>query len=356
MSSPLALSDVSAVRVFPYAGDRNEWDGFVRRTADGTFFHLIGWKNVLEQAFGFTSRYLVARRDGRIVGVLPLFELGSRISGRCLLSVPFAVEGGVCGEDAEARRALEVEALTLCAQRTAAYVELRDGCNGTAFEVRKALYYRFRRVIHPTDDENMAAIRRKQRRMIRVGQQSGLTSRVRADDLSAFYDLYARSVRHLGTPVFPERYFQLFLEQFPDECVLLTVQREGRSVAGVLSFFFNDTVLPYYAGSHRDFFRYAINDFMYWELMCYARARGARVFDFGRSKMGSGAFDFKCHWGFEPEPLRYRVHVRDDRALPDRSMNSSRVQLLKSAWARLPLGLTKFLGPFFIRRYGAFYT
>ncbi len=339
-----------------FAGDREEWDDFVRRTPGGTFFHLIGWRDVLEDCFRFRSCYLLARRAAEIVGVLPLCELRSALSGRCLLSLPFAVEGGICSADDEARRALEDAVLRLSRDRGARYLELRDGLDGAKFQMREGLYYRFRRPLLASDEENLAAIPRKQRRMVRVGQQSGLEARVDAGDLDVFYDLYARSVRQLGTPVFPRRYFRRLLDQFPDDSCLLTVRYEGTPVAGVLSFFFNDTVLPYYAGSRHEFFRYAVNDFMYWELMRYARGRGARTFDFGRSKKGTGAYDFKCHWGFEPEPLRYRVYSPNNAPVDGHTASDGHVQFLRQAWRRLPLPMTKFLGPFFIRRFGAYYT
>lgn len=333
-----------------------EWDAFVRGTPGGTFFHLTGWKDVLERAFGFRSCYLGARRDGAMVGALPLFELRSILGGTTLLSVPFAVEGGICAVDDEARRALDATALNLYRERKAKHLELRDGLEAAEFQVREGLFYGFKRELKPTDEENMAAIPRKQRRMVRVGQQSGLTSRAGFDDLDAFHDLYARSVHQLGTPVFPRRYFQLLCERFPEECALLTVRHGDTPVAAVLSFFFNDTVMPYYAGSRREYFRQAVNDFLYWELMRYARERGCTAFDFGRSKKGTGAYDFKCHWGFDPQPLRYRVYVPAGQAAVERSMSSEGMQFLRKAWTRLPLGLTKLLGPPLIRRFGALYT
>jgi FemAB-related protein (PEP-CTERM system-associated) len=356
---PTSLSErheAGATQVRGYAGEVEDWDRFVRTTPGGTFFHLIGWKDVLEQAFGFESHYLTALRAGAIVGVLPLFELRPTFARGCLLSLPFAVEGGICAADEDARRALEEAALVLSRERGVRYLELRDGLDGNGFHIREGLYFRFRRPLMASDEENFAAIRRKQRRMVRVGQQSGLTARVSPDDLDAFYDLYACSVRSLGTPVFPYRYFRLFLERFPQDCVLLTVRHNGTPAAAVLSFFFNDTVLPYYAGSRSEFFRYAVNDFMYWELMRHARQRGARVFDFGRSKKGTGAYEYKCHWGFEPEPLRYRVYVQDGGPAPDHSASDGSVQLLRRVWKQLPLPITKLVGPFLLRRYGAYYT
>jgi FemAB-related protein (PEP-CTERM system-associated) len=346
----------AAVTIHPYRDEAPAWDAFVRRTPGGTFFHLSGWKAIIEESFGFRTRYLIARRAEAITGVLPLVELRSVTGRRSLLSLPFAVEGGVCADNSESQRALELAALDLGRSIGATSIELRDGLSAPEFRVREGLYYRFRRALHPSDEENMAAIPRKQRRMVRVGQQSGLRARIDPNDFDAFYDLYARSVRQLGTPVFPAHYLRRFLRQFPDDCVILTVRHDDTPVAAVMTFFFGDTVLPYYSGSRREYFKHAINDFMYWELMRHAVERGARVFDFGRSKKGTGAFDFKSHWGFAPEPLRYRNATTAPEAIVERSTSDRNLQMLRAAWQRVPLPLTKLIGPFFIRHFGAYYT
>lgn len=345
-----------AISVTPYDGDHAAWDAFVRQTPGGTFFHLSAWKNIIEESFAFKTRYLTAHRAGRLCGVLPLVELRSIVGRRALLSLPFAVEGGVCAVDTDSQRALELAALEIGRAIGATTIELRDGLAAPEFDVREGLYYRFRRPLHPTEEENMSAIPRKQRRMVRVGQQSGLVASTDPNDFDAFYDLYARSVRQLGTPVFPAHYMRRFLQHFPDDCIVLTVRHEATPVAAVMSFFFGDTVLPYYSGSRREYFKHAVNDFMYWELTRVALQRGARVFDFGRSKKGTGAFDFKVHWGFQPEPLRYRVASNGAAPAVQRSANDQKLQMLRAAWQRLPLPVTKLVGPFFIRHFGAFYT
>jgi FemAB-related protein (PEP-CTERM system-associated) len=348
------VSGATQVEIFDGAG--GEWDGFVEQASHATFFHLWGWRDVLQTAFGFRTHYLAARRDGRLVGVLPLCEVPAGLRGRCLLSLPFAVEAGVCAGDDAARGALDAAALGLSASLGAAYLELRDGLAGDGCRVREGVYYRFRRPLYATDAENFAAIPRKQRRMVRVGQRHGLVADTAAADVHVFHDLYARSVHRLGTPVFSSRYFALLLRAFPGRCVLLTVSAAGRPVAAVLSFLFRDTIMPYYAGSRRELFRQAVNDVMYWELMRFACRRGLRSFDFGRSKQGTGAFDFKRHWGFAPEPLRYRVYGRDQRPPVPRTVDDAGVRLLRWGWRRMPLGLTKVIGPALLRRFGALYT
>ncbi len=342
--------------VSPYAGDGAAWDAFVRRTPGGTFFHLIGWKRVLEQTYGFRSHYWLARRAGEVVGVLPLFEVHAPFMDRCLLSTPFAVEAGVCAVDAEARAALDAAALAVASATRAGYLELRDGCDTPGFRLREGLYFRFRRALGADDAADLAATPAKRRYMIRLGQRHGLRIRIDPGDLATVHHLFAHTARRFGTPVIPFRHFRALQAAFPDDSAVVTVHHEHQPVAGALLLFFGDTVVPYYVGSRRDAFRWAVNDFLYWELMRYARERGARVFDFGRSKVGTGAFLYKRLWGFEPEPLRYRVWTRSANAVPGRSSADPGVQWLQRLWRRLPLSLTKLLGPPIVARYGPYFT
>lgn len=334
---------------------RDEWEEFVRAAPAATFFHRRGFTQALEEVFGFRTRLLGARRDGRLVGVLPLCELTPPLGRPRLLSLPFAVEAGIAALDDDARAALERAAISLGREREARDLELRDGLGGAAFHVRDDVYCRFRRRLSACDDENFASIPRKQRRMIRRGQASGLRACVERD-AAVFYDLYAHAQRRLGTPVLPRPWFDGLLRHFPEDAVVLVVRRGETPVAAVLSFFFRDSVLPYYAGSRDQDFRYGVNDFMYWELMRLACRRGARRFDFGRSRRGSGAFQYKRHWGFEPEPLRYRIHSLGHAAPRRRGLDDAPMRLLSWGWRRLPLSLTKKLGPAFSRHFAPYFT
>jgi FemAB-related protein (PEP-CTERM system-associated) len=316
---------------------------------DATFFHRAGWQRAVERTFGYRSRCLTARRGDRVVGVLPLFQVPTLPWGRALVSAPQAVYGGPAAEDPDGREALVRHARLLGERLGARYVEYR---NRTPLEglPGKDLYVTFRRPILATSDENMAAIPRNQRRSIRIGLKSGLTSEVgREDLLDPFYTLYSHSVRNLGTPVFPRSLFENLLLEFETECRILVVRHETRPVAAVLTFFDRGEVLPYYGGALRDAFRLGVNDFMYWSLLCYGMENGYKIFDFGRSKRGSGSFDFKRHWGFEPTPLHYQYELLRQRALPDLSPRNPKFSIAIEMWKRMPLWLSRRLGPAIVR-------
>jgi FemAB-related protein (PEP-CTERM system-associated) len=332
------------MEIRPLTTETVEWDAFVRSNAHGSPFHLLAWRRVVETAFGHRPHYLMAAGPDRVEGVLPLFETRGLLGGRGLVSVPYGVYGGVCAASPEARAALLEAAARLARERRADYVELRHRRGQQGDLPTKSLYVTFARPISADPEENMAAIPRKQRRMIRQGAKLGLRAEFGLQHLDAFYEVYAESVRNLGSPVFPRALFRAIAEEFKQDCELLTVWRDGRLLAGVLTLLYEDQALPYYGGALREALQFAVNDFMYWELMCRVAAAGYRVFDFGRSREGTGPYHFKRHWGFEPEPLPYQYILRRG-GIPNMSPSNPKMRLAIAAWKRLPFAVTKTLGP-----------
>lgn len=331
------------------APDDPRWDQAAASHPDATFFHLGGWARVLERTFAYRSHSLVATKDGRVCGLLPLFLVRTLPFGRSLVSIPLAVYGGPCADDPQTARALIARAQAVADDMKVRYLELRNQTAVDGLPV-KDLYVTFRKPIHSDPEKNMEAIPRKQRRMIRQGEKFGLTSTVGgAELLDKFYRIYAHSVSRLGSPVYPRTLFARLLKEFGPSCRILAVHHEGRMVAGVMTFFFRDQVIPYYGGALRDAFRYAANDFMYWQLMCHGAEHGYSVFDFGRSKEGTGPYDFKRHWGFEPTPLPYQYHLVRQKTMPDLSPKNPKFSLAIEAWKRMPLWLTRSLGPQLVR-------
>ena len=337
------------VQVRPLTTETVEWDAFVRGVPTGSPFHLVAWKRAVEAAYGHRAHYLMAVAGDRIEGVLPLFEVRGLLGGRALVSVPYAVYGGICATGPAAADALLRAATDLARRIGARYVELRHRATQALDLPTKALYVTFARPIFETDEENLAAIPRKQRRMTRQGVKHGLRAELGREHLEAFWRVYAHSVHALGSPVFHPRLFAAIGAEFGKDAELLTIWKDDRMVAGVLTLLHEDCVLPYYGGALHEALPYAVNDFMYWELMSHVARRGYRTFDFGRSREGTGAYHFKRHWGFEPTPLPYQYVLLDGAAMPNLSPSNPKMRLAVDAWKRLPFGVTTRLGPMLTR-------
>jgi FemAB-related protein (PEP-CTERM system-associated) len=197
----------------------------------------------------------------------------------------------------------------------------------------------------------MLAIPRKQRAMVRKGMKHELVGELDGG-VERFFPIYSDSVRRLGTPVFGRRYFEALMTEFGRDCEVLTVTRDGEPVSSVLSFYFRDQVLPYYGGGTEQAREVAGYDFLYWDLMRRACERGYRVFDYGRSKVGTGSYSFKKNWGFEPEPLHYEYHLVRAKAVPDINPLNPKYRLFIAAWKHLPLPVANLLGPMISRGLG----
>lgn len=333
------------------AADRVRWDAFVRGCPQASFFHLADWQHVIEQVFRHRTHFLYAERAGDIVAVLPLAEIRSRLFGHALISLPFCAYGGIAGE-ADAAQALEAEAEGLARSLGVAHLEYRNREPRHADWPHQDLYCTFRKPLLPDVDANLQAIPRKQRAMVRKGIGNGLVATVDAD-ARRFFALYADNVLRHGTPALPRRYFELLLEVFGEQCEILTVtDTTGRPLSSVLSFYFRDEVLPYYAGDFAPARVLAANDFKYWALMRRACERGCRVFDFGRSKVGTGPWSFKKNWGFEPQPLAYEYRLYKRDSVPQNNPMNPRYRGLIALWRRLPLPVANFIGPHIVRNLG----
>ena len=332
--------------------DEAAWDAFVLAQDDATFFHRSGWRRIIESCFRRKCYFYLAEQDGEIAGVLPLVHIRSSLFGNSLISTGFYVYGGPVARSDTAHSALDEAAWNLAQELGVAYLEYRNQRRMRPDWVCKDdLYVTFKRPIDPDPEVNMKAIPRKQRAMVRKGLKSGLEAVIDAD-ARTFFPLYSESVRNLGSPVYAKPLYGALLEEFGDDCDILTVVHDGRPVSSVLSFYFRDEVLPYYGGGKIEARRVAANDFMYWSLMEHARLRGCKSFDFGRSKVSTGPYAFKKNWGFESRPLYYEYRLAPGRDVPDVNPMNPKYRLMVATWKRLPLPFANWLGPRISRSLG----
>jgi len=320
------------------------WNAYVNQHPEATFFHLAQWKGVLESAFGHKTYFLLAEDETGVLGVLPLAQVKSLLFGNSLVSTPFCVYGGVLADSDEIHEALINRACDLADDLGVDYLEIRNRTQKNKDWPYKPLYYTFRKEIADNEEDNLKAIPRKQRAVVRKSLVQDLDATF-GSDLDRFYTAYSTSVRNLGTPVFSKKYFKLLLEAFPEQSDTLTITKDDTLVASVMNFYFRDEVLPYYGGGTEHARNLKGNDFMYWELMCESIKRGLKVFNYGRSKEGTGSFSYKKNWGFEPQPLFYEYYLVKATEVPDINPLNPKYQLMIKTWKKLPLAVSQIIGP-----------
>lgn len=330
-------------------GEEDKWDRFVTSSPSGTLFHLSGWKTVVEKVLGHRSFCLMARNERGISGVFPISWVRNKLFGDSLVSMPLGVYGGICADDKDSYFSLLKAGSDLASRLGVKYLEMRNRTEPFPTQLPgRDLYVTFTQDLSAGPEKLLQRLPRDTRYAVRKSLKAGLDW---VEDLSLpeFYEIYARSVHRLGTPVFSRDLFARLQSEFPKQWKLFGVRKGKTAIAGVLCFYFRDQVMPYYGGSLPEFYKDSPNNFMYWNLMCQSHREGFRWFDFGRSKRGTGSFSFKTAWSMEVTELPYRYQLVSAKEVPQLSSIDQKFQLPVTLWKKMPFAWTKILGPRLIR-------
>ncbi len=341
-----------ATRVEAFAPEMSaDWEAFVDSRPEATLFHGQRWRDVILRTFKHGDRSLVARRGDRVVGVLPLFEVSSIFFGTSLISVPFGVYGGLLIEDEEAGRSLIEAAGEVARKRKAKYVELRHLERPLEGLPTTDIYFTFIADV-PEDEEGcLQRIPRKGRAEVRKSlADESLSFAIDELDLKEFHRLFSINKRKLGSPLFPSSLFWHVRNIYGEDVSILSVKREGKTIAAVMSFIHRDVIMPYYSGTAPGAEQFRASNYMYYQLMVWASKRGLKRFDFGRSRENTGAFSFKKHQGFEPTRLSYDYVLNTAAEVPSLNPSNPKYQLAKKAFATMPIWMAQKLGSWLVKR------
>ncbi|MDZ7289556.1 MAG: FemAB family PEP-CTERM system-associated protein [candidate division KSB1 bacterium] len=341
---------VEGMKITTLESETKLWDDFVHGQATARGPHLSGWKRVIEETFGHTCIYLMASGNGQVRGVLPLVHMRSRLFGSFLVSIPFLNYGGIVSEDPIVRKNLFDFACALAAERRAEYVELRH--ESPLLENLPTKQHKVAMLLDlPDKSEGLwNRFKPKLRSQIRKPMKEGLVARIgREEELGNFYEVFTANMRDLGTPVYSKNFFATILKHFPDSSWIASVSLNKRPLAAGFLFGFRDTLEIPWASSLRRYNHLAANMLLYWSVLEFAIQQGYQRFDFGRSSPGEGTYKFKEQWGAQPVPLHWQYWLGNGTQLPNLSPTNSKYHLAISVWQKLPLFLTRWIGPAIVR-------
>ncbi|MEZ5964988.1 MAG: FemAB family PEP-CTERM system-associated protein [Planctomycetota bacterium] len=327
-------------------GEDARWDAWIRAHPEGSFFHLSGWRKVVEETFHHQPHYLVAERGRKWEGVFPMFFTRGPFLGSNLVSVPYAVYGGILSESDAAARSLRDYAERLGRRLRAGYVEMRHDAQRFDDLPTSDLYVTFRKQVAGSGDDILATIPKRARAEVRRARDKFGLSFAESTDLDEFYHLFQVNKRKLGSPPLPKRWFAALVDEFGRDVVLHIVRLPGGpSIAAVMSFRLGETLFAYYSGALHEHYKTGVNDFIYFKIMEWCALNGVRTFDFGRSRRDTGPANFKRNMGFEAEPLHYEyLLLADGAALPRFHPGNPRLSLPRRVWSAMPGFMTTRLG------------
>lgn len=326
------------------------WERFVETHEECGNYHRWGWKQVIERSFRWPTFYLMAENDGRVCGILPLVWQKSRLFGSFFTSLPFVNSGGVVAETHEAKEALVAQAVNIAKRNGAKYLELRQRTDPGLSLPTKTHKVAMVLPLQANSEAMMAALPHKVRTDLRKSIKTGLEAQFGgAEFLDIFYDVFAKNMRELGTPVYARKLFAEIFEAFPNDTYICVVRYQGKPVAVSFLSEYKGAIEALWSSSLYNFSHLKPNMFLYWSILCFAGAKGFRIFDFGRSSVGSGTHRFKKQWGTTEIPLHWAYWVPEGSPLPELNNENPRYQMAIRIWQKLPLPITKLMGPPIVR-------
>jgi FemAB-related protein (PEP-CTERM system-associated) len=326
------------------------WDNYVGHHSDTTIFHRAGWKGLIERSMGYPGSYLMALENGQIVGIYPLFILSTRLFGTMGISLPFVNYGGIAADCLEVERLLTDEAETIGRAAGCSYIELRQ-----RYPLKSELPATDRKVVSviplQEDPERVfSRLHQNVRNKIRKTQKNGVTVQQGAEYLSEFYRIYSRNLRDLGTPVLTRRFFEAVVETFPHNVRVYLAIRYGKTIGAKVVLVDRDTCYFVWSATIREDLCYAPVHALNWKAIEDACSDGCKRIDFGRSTTESSHHNFKKYWGVESQTLPWVYQLLDCNQIPGLHKENQKFAAAIALWKRLPLFLSRILGPAIARR------
>lgn len=326
------------------------WDAFVASCPASTFYHTTAFRAILERCFPVRCRSLAATSDGSLIGVLPVVHQKSLLFGNRVTSSPFTTYGGPLGHAEGVAPALLRAATEWAEGLGARVVEVRAR---DALELppddRWAVVPRKATMIVDVDqtpDQLLASFSANRRNKVRRTLRGELAYQDGGLELvGAFYDIYARNMRDLGTPAYPRSFLEALVERSDGRYRIALVRADGVPAAGAVAGRWGDTLELPLISSLRELENLYPSTFLYWSAMNQARDAGAKRLDLGRSTPGSGTHAFKAQFGATEHPLPWAYWTPHGGAPPSLNKENEKFKLFIEVWRRLPLWVANRLGP-----------
>lgn len=331
--------------------DENDtWNRYVDSNPAASMYHRAEWKDLIHNVFGHECYYFYAHgNNGKVIGILPLVRLKSRLFGDFMISMPYFNYGGAIANSLSIEQKL-INAANNCAKQLGInHIEYRDDIAREELQVRSE---KVNMILSLPDNHNdlWKTFPSKLRSQIKRSQREEIKITFGGEEcLEDFYAVFARNMRDLGTPVYGKTFFRKILQYFAKHSRIVVIHMRNRPVAAAFLLGYKDTLEIPWASTIKDVNHLSINMLLYWEVLTFAIENRYRYFDFGRSSKESGTFRFKQQWGAKPKQLFWHYWLAENIELPKLNPDNPKYALAINIWKKLPIGITKWLGPLIVK-------
>ena len=337
--------------------DYARWDEYVKSHSLSSPYHLTAWKRAVEIAYGHQTHYLMAIENNNIVGILPIVSVKTPLLVHELCSLPFCDLGGILAESNTVYEFLLQSALDLVKQLKADKLSLRQTQSSTVSEqeaeaLSPGTKVRMILALPESSQALLEGFKSKLRSQVRKSEKNGVSYALR-DDIeakAAFYKVMQINMRQLGSPVHSRKWFESVMNAYQSDAKLFVAIFDNKIVGGSILLLCNEVATVPWASTLPEYNRLAPNMALYWAMLEYAADHRFKRFDFGRSSIGEGTYNFKKQWGARPVPLDWQVFNNQGSKVEQSAGPSNIRERVAKIWSGLPAPVTNAAGPM-LRKY-----
>ncbi|MFC1694920.1 FemAB family XrtA/PEP-CTERM system-associated protein [Pseudomonadota bacterium] len=331
------------------ASNEGRWNDYVTEHAT-TVTDLSGWRRVLKNTYGMQSHVITVEEHGAIAGTLVLFEIKHPVFGHYLTTGAFATDGGLYFDRPEAIDLLTGEARRLADKLQVDYLLIRT----RGLQIKGFLqdtHYKSAVIDLRSGEDSLwrSTLRAKTRNQVRKGINEGFTIHTGHEQVFDFYRVFSEHMRDLGSPVHSLKLYKNIIRYLGDHARFIVVKEGKELVAGALLLEINGIAMNLHTVALKKYNRRCPNYLLYWDMIKSSCERGNSVFDMGRSEAESTNLKFKTNWGAQVVELNYNYYMRNHEEVPYLDPRNPRYRWPIAIWRKLPVPLTRFLGPYLIR-------
>ncbi len=329
--------------------DTAAWDAYVQKSPNGLPLHLSSWRDVMRRTYGYKTPYLLARRHGRVVGVMPLFQVNSLLFGRKLSTMP----GGLCADDEATAASLIAGATTLARKQRARKLIIQDTRQDWPKPDLNTSTQHVHWLVDVTVGEETLwkALHGNIRRQVRLARKNDLRIAIERDGvlLDDFYAVFSAFAHSVGTPVFGRNFLANIIDVFPGGFNIAVVYLEDRPIGGYFQLEMGQHMIGMWGATLRDYLQLRPVYLAYWEMLADAANSGFSVLDMGRSPVDTNMSKFKGQWGGVSGPVYQQVLAlgkqESAESMATQANSSGLFQTVRDLWPKLPFAVAQFAGP-----------
>lgn len=327
----------------------SQWDEYANSMQQANAYHSYCWRKIITQSFSHPSYYFAAYTGDRIVGILPVFWLNSKLFGSFGVSVPFFNYGGPLANSQTIAQKLMDAAAEVASTNQFSHLEIRTTQPEFSWpsESKKvSMILRLPKTKEQLDDSLGAKVRAQAKQ---ANQYSPTIQFGKLELLEDFYRVFSRNMRDLGTPVYGRALFENILKNDSvDATLVVTYLRDQPVGAAFLTAHRTMMEIPW-ASTIKSANPMNINMWMYHHILHHCIDRGFHYFDFGRSTKNAGTYRFKKQWGSTPVEHFWYTWRPEDEDAPELNPDNPKFKLMIAVWKRLPLMVANLIGPHIVK-------